>query len=177
MHGVDAGFGGQGGGGGVVVAGEHGDVVAAGVQPGDDLGGFGAQFVADGDRADHAAVVLNKHGGGPGLLHALHVGGQRPGFQPAGAAQPHRAAVELAGQPGAGDRLHLGRGGDRLAVDGSEDRAGQGVFAAGFQRRGQLQHPLARGPVGGGDVDHGRLVAGQGAGLVQRHPPHAAEGL
>ena len=57
-------------GGALVVAGEHGDLVAVGTQAGDHLGGLGAQVVADGDGADHDPVVLDQHRGGTRFLHA-----------------------------------------------------------------------------------------------------------
>ena len=52
----DPGMGGESGCGAFVVAGEHGDRVAAGAEPGDHLGGFGAQVVADADGADDRPV-------------------------------------------------------------------------------------------------------------------------
>jgi hypothetical protein len=64
VHLLDSGLPCQRGGGGRVVASEHGDGVAVAAQPGHDLGGLRAQLVAHGDGADDLSVVLDDHGGG-----------------------------------------------------------------------------------------------------------------
>src|SRR5690606_4475812 len=171
----DARLGGQGGGGGRVVAGEHHHPVARSMQGGDDLAGFGAQFVADRDGAQQYTVVLDQHGGGSGVLHPRHVLGQRAGLDPARATQPHAAASQGAGEAGAGDRFHsLGalRGGG-----GGQDRGRERVFAALLQRGGHREDLLGGAAGGGQGLDDGGAVTGQGAGLVQGHGADPAHGL
>jgi hypothetical protein len=84
---LDAGLAGERGGGALVVAGEHGDGVAVGVQPGHDLGGFGPELVADRDRADDLPVDLDQDRGGAGFLHPVDPGGQVAGREPAGTSE------------------------------------------------------------------------------------------
>lgn len=76
---VDAGPGGQGAGGAFVVAGEHGDPDAGGMQILYGFGGFGSQFIADADDADHRAVEFDDGGGGTGFLEAGDVRGEAAG--------------------------------------------------------------------------------------------------
>ena len=172
---IDARLGGQRGGGGVVVAGEHRDPVARFVQGRDDFRGFGAQFVADRDGADQDAIVFDQDGGGTRVLDALHVLGQGPGGDPARSAQPHATTVQNTGEPGPGDRFdRLGplRGGGC-----GQDGAGERVFAALLQRGGHRQHLLGGAPRGRYGLDHGRAVTSQGAGLVQGHGLDMTHGL
>ena len=88
MHRIDPHLAGQGLGGRLVVAGEHGDLIAAAAQVFDDLGGFGPQFVAHRDRPNDLTVVFDQHGGGAGGLHGRDVFGQGSGVEPAGAPEP-----------------------------------------------------------------------------------------
>ena len=52
------------------------------------MGGFGAEFVADRDRAGGLPVDLDEDGGGPGLLHPVDVAGEWACLDPAGTPQP-----------------------------------------------------------------------------------------
>jgi hypothetical protein len=175
MDGVDAELTGQRGSGGVVVTGEHRDVVAAAAQLVDDLTGFRAQFVAHRDRTQQGAIVLDEDHGRPGGLHAGDLLGQRSRIQPAGPPQPQDAAVLVADQGRPSHRSHVAGGLD--SVGGLQYRSGRGVFAADFQSRRGVQHLAAGGTFGGGDVDDGGPVGGQGAGLVQRHRAHRPQRL
>jgi hypothetical protein len=175
VHGVDAGLAGEGSGGAGVVAGEHGDVVAVAAQPGDDLDGLGAQLVAHRDRANEMAVTFDQYRGRSGVLHPFHLLCEVAGVEPAGAAQPQRVAVEAAGETGTGDRLDLRGRGD--GPGGGEDRFGEGMLRADLQGRRRGENPVAAGAVGGGEVDDGGPVRGEGASLIQRDAADAAEGL
>src|SRR3546814_13650994 len=58
-----------------------------------------------------------------------------------------------------------------------EDGAGQGVLAAGLQGGRDVEDLFAGLPGDGGDLNDGRLIVRQGAGLVQRDGPDATHGL
>ena len=171
----DPGGCGQGMGGESVVPGEHRGGVPGAVEPGDHLPGLRAQLIAHRDRPKNLPVLLDEHGGGPGALHPLDLGGQGPRVDPPGPAQAQAGAVQGAVEPGPGHGVHLGHLGPLRC--GGEDGPGQGVFAAGLQSGSQPQHPFPAHPGRGGDLDDGRVVAGEGAGLVQGDGADLAQGL
>jgi hypothetical protein len=85
--------------GGLVVAGEHGQLAAGSAEPGDHIFGFGAQLISHRDRANDPAIDFDEHGGGPRGLHLSYSVGQFAGVELARPAQAHRTAAGLAGQP------------------------------------------------------------------------------
>src|SRR3546814_4026358 len=131
--------------------------------------------VAHGHGADHDAVVLDQHRGGPCLLHRCDRLTQFAGLDPARSAQAGRLAVDGPGDASARDCLDAV--GVAVVWECGEDGAGQGVLAAGLQGGRDVEDLFAGLPGDGGDLNAGRLIVRQGAGLVQRDGPDATQGL
>jgi len=67
-------------------------------------------------------------------LHPVDVIGQGASLDPAGPSQPNRVALDRSDEAGAGDRVHVVGGSDRVS-GGSQNGAGEGMFTARFERR------------------------------------------
>ena len=145
----------------------------------DGLGSFGTELVADSERSQQTTVELHEHHRGSGVLVGSHDRGERSGVDVAGLAQACRSSVDGAGDALASQRLGVRSGLDCRLVrrPGGQHGSGQGMLAPRFQRHRHSEDPTLVVPGQSFDGDHGRPVAGQRPGLVQRHGAHAAEGL
>src|SRR5690606_38577379 len=91
----------DGGGGAVLVAGEHGDVQPmVSTEPSDDIGRLRPEFVTQGDRADRGAVVFDEHDGRAGGLESFDVRGEGRGLDVAGLSHTDLALANAAADPG-----------------------------------------------------------------------------
>ena len=172
---LDPRLGGEGAGGASVVAGEHRDPDALRGEGTDDLGDLRAQLVADADRGDRLAVAVDDHDRHALLLQPRDLVAEESGVEPTRAADRDPRAVELAFDAVTCLLGHaLGCRGLRRC---SGDRGREGVGAVLLQRRRPRQRLRLGHAVGGEHRGDGGLVAGQGAGLVDRDVADHAEPL
>src|ERR1017187_4663473 len=154
------------------IAGKQHAANAAAPQVRTQRGGLGTYAVAEGERAPHLALPpeIDEGAGEVGQAGGLHTGWFGQFFYQGAIAQEVPRAVDAAGDPAAReDRYILGRG---QSGDLRHERLGDGVFAPGFDG-GQFRH--ARGIAR--RFQQGELAQGRGAGLVQDHHVHAADGF
>lgn len=144
------------------VAAEDGQTQAAVAERAHGVFGVLARCVVDleachalaGPRQPDAAVLRPRHGHGARVLQGE-----------TGPADPPVALIHSARHPLAG--MHRRRFGG--SAFGAPERAGQRVRHRRFEAGSECHGLCRRRAIEAGDAEHGRLAAGQGAGLVENH--------
>ncbi len=146
------------------------------VQPRDDAPGFRTHGVSDRDQPQHFLSVADGNHRPPGarqrIGEAKHFVRADPALLDVAArAEPQLAPGDSAGDATAGNGLDGfgGLGGDPQLLCPAQDRVGDWMGAARFQRGGNAEDLLFVAPSQRHDLDDLGPPLGEGAGLVHRN--------
>ena len=164
----------DGTGGALVVAGQHDDADAHVAQSGDGGGAVLFDDVCNGDDARQPAAFGKEQRRFAFLGKRFRLRAQigrnlRLCRDKGQTAAEQFFTAQRGGQAVAGKGAEIGNFGDAelFFVGAVHDGAGEGVFAALFQRGGKGQQIMTRQAVGGDKIRYTRLASGDGAGFIE----------